>query len=91
MAPCGDVVQRMLLRMGVGLPRDVGLVHIGGYKPDASVALVDQEPARVGAAAVDLLVAMFYTGERGLPNNPLQIQVEGTWWDGPTLPRRKRG
>ena len=90
-APCGDVVQRMLLRMGVGLPRDVGLVHIGGYKPDASVALVDQEPARVGAAAVDLLVAMFYTGERGLPNNPLQIQVEGTWWDGPTLPRRKRG
>lgn len=48
-----------------------------GYKPDASVALVDQEPARVGAAAVDLLVAMFYTGERGLPNNPLQIRSKG--------------
>jgi len=91
LAPRGDVVQRMLLKTGIRLPRDAGLVHLGGHKPDPSLALVDQEPARIGAAAVDLLVAMFYTGERGLPRNPLQIHVEGTWWDGPTLPRRKQG
>jgi hypothetical protein len=62
---------------------------LGGHKPDAALALVDQKPARIGAAAVDLLVAMFYTGERGLPENPLQVHVEGTWMDGPTLPPRK--
>jgi DNA-binding LacI/PurR family transcriptional regulator len=85
LAPRGDLVLRMLTKLGIRLPQDVGLVHIGGYKPDPSIALIDQQPARVGAAAVDLLVSMFYTGERGLPANPIQIQVEGTWLDGPTL------
>lgn len=90
LSPRGDVVHRMLIKIGVVPPRDAGLVHIGGYKPEPSFALIDQEPARIGAAAVDLLVSMFYTGERGLPANPLQIHVEGTWWDGPTLPQLKR-
>jgi DNA-binding LacI/PurR family transcriptional regulator len=90
LAPRGDMVQKMLLKTGVRLPQDVGLVHLGGYKADPSLAIIDQEPARVGSAAVDLLVAMFHTGERGLPSNPLQIQVEGTWLGGPTLPQRQR-
>jgi LacI family transcriptional regulator len=89
LAPRGDVVKKMLMKIGLRLPRDVALVHLGGHKPDAALALVDQKPARIGAAAVDLLVAMFYTGERGLPENPLQVHVEGTWMDGPTLPPRK--
>jgi len=89
LAPRGDVTMRMLMKIGLQLPRDVALVHLGGHKPDASLALVDQKPARIGAAAVDLLVSMFYTGERGLPANPLQINVEGTWMDGPTLLPRK--
>jgi len=91
LAPRGDVVLKMLTKLGVHLPQDAGLVHIGGHKPDPTLALIDQQPARVGAAAVDLLVSMFYTGERGLPANPLQAQVEGTWMDGPTLPQRGRG
>jgi DNA-binding LacI/PurR family transcriptional regulator len=91
LSPQGDKVLKMLRKLGVRLPQDAGLVHIGGYKPDPSIALIDQQPARIGAAAVDLLVSMFYTGERGLPANPLQILVEGTLLDGPTLPQCQRG
>lgn len=88
LAPSGDVVHKMLLKIALRVPQDVGLVHVGGHKANPSLAMVHQKPTRIGAAAVDLLVALFYTGERGLPANPLQIQVEGTWLDGPTLPQR---
>ena len=89
LSPHGDRIDKMLAKLGMRLPQDTGLVHLGGWRQELDLAQVDQHPLRVGAAAVDLLVSMFYSGERGLSSNPLLVQVEGTWCDGPTLPRRK--
>lgn len=88
LSPHGDRIGKMLQKLGIALPQETGLVHLGGWQQDASLAQINQEPFRIGAAAVDLLVSMFYSGERGLSPNPLLVQIEGTWCDGPTLPRR---
>ncbi|MFA6959702.1 MAG: LacI family DNA-binding transcriptional regulator [Opitutaceae bacterium] len=47
---------------------------------------IDQNAARMGAAAVDHLIHMIQRNERGKPDLPLRILVEGTWRDGPSVP-----
>ena len=42
----------------------------------------------MGAAAADFLVAMLHRNERGIPELPHTILVEGTWIDGKTLSPR---
>jgi len=40
--------------------------------------------AMVGARAIELLISIFQAGERGVPDTPLRLLVEGKWFDGET-------
>lgn len=48
---------------------------------------IDQQPEAIGSVAMRILSGMIFRGERGLPDHPLSIAVEGNWIPaGGTLP-----
>jgi LacI family repressor for deo operon, udp, cdd, tsx, nupC, and nupG len=49
---------------------------------------IDQNDSVIGSSAVDFLVAMLHRNERGIPQTPLRILVEGKWVDGDTVPNQ---
>ncbi len=58
--------------------------------PDAACdAGIDQRPAQVGAAAIDVLAGLITRGEKGVPTLPSTTMIEGSWRSG-TLGRRRR-
>ena len=78
-------VLNILKKFGIKLPKDLGLA-CSGIPPDvAQLSGVREDSALIGAVATDLIVAMIQRGERGVPDKPQRILVEGDWVDGSTL------
>jgi len=84
---------RLAEACGLSIPRDVAYATLdldgeaGGAKKFAGI---DQNSRFVGTVAIDVLVAAIQRGQKGPPAQPLRIEVEGAWIDGPSAPRRKR-
>ncbi len=76
-----------LKQAGVRVPQDVAYVYLD-YTPErGDFAGINQQPEKVGAAAVDLLVEQINQNRRGIPETPKSVLIEGVWRDGPTCPR----
>jgi LacI family transcriptional regulator/LacI family repressor for deo operon, udp, cdd, tsx, nupC, and nupG len=52
---------------------------------DTGLTGVFENWERIGEIAVDVLVAMLNRGERGVPDLPQRLHVEGPWVQGSTL------
>jgi LacI family transcriptional regulator/LacI family repressor for deo operon, udp, cdd, tsx, nupC, and nupG len=77
-----------LKRLGYRAPRDLG-VACPVLPTDATrLAGFVENNQRIGAVAVDLVVAMIQRGERGVPSSAERIHVEGRWVPGHTLRAR---
>lgn len=74
--------------LGLRVPRDVGFVDIFLDDTTGRTAGVRQNHATVGALAVEMLAGQLQQNKRGVPEIPTTTFVEGTWFDGRTLPRR---
>lgn len=83
-----EPIRRWLKRLGRAIPRDLAFVSLDRRARDGNLAGIDQDFAGVGAAATDLLIAMLHRNERGLPGQPVALELDGQWIDGATLPRR---
>jgi len=73
---------QMLRERGVRIPQDAGYCSLdvdGEHREFPDVSGIDQNSVRIGAAAVDLVVAAVQRGHRGVPDHPVRMQVEGTW------------
>lgn len=71
---------------GIRVPGDVAYVYLD-YTPErGDFAGINQQPEKVGAAAVDLLVEQINQNRRGVPEVPKSVLIEGVWRDGPTCP-----
>lgn len=70
---------------GVRVPQDVGFFNLNVTERTGPCAGLDLEPSRLGAAAVETVVAMLHRQERGVPAHPQTITLEATWVEGPTL------
>ena len=82
-APIVGEVRALLIEAGLRIPEDVGLVPLALSDSDrGSFAGMDENGKVVGAAAVDLLVGMLHRNERGVPEHPQKLMIEGTWVDG---------
>lgn len=82
-------VMEVLERLRLHVPQDVGVAQLfGTEKERSSMAGIDGNLDRVGAAAVDLLVQKMHIHERGMPDHPRDVLITGSWRDGPTLPPR---
>lgn len=84
-------VLRELRRQGVRAPGDIDFATLNWVGTEPEIAGIDQRPASIGAAAVDLVIAQLRRGERGVPEIPVTSMVEGVWVDGPSVgPRHRR-
>jgi len=82
-------VAELLRRLRLEVPKDVGAAYLFGTdKERETMAGIDGNLDRVGAAAVDLLVQKMHVHERGMPEHPREVLITGSWQPGPTLPER---
>ena len=71
--------------MGLKVPQEAGFVHLNCPDTTRRYAGIYHNGPAVGAAAVDFLVDMIHRNERGIPNPPKWVLVEGNWQNGDTL------
>lgn len=72
---------------GVRVPDHVGFFNLNVTEKTGPCAGLDLLPRRLGAAAVETVVAMLHRQERGVPEWPHTITLEAQWIDGPTIRR----
>lgn len=77
----GDVAAAVVARdLELEFPGPVAMVSTDCASTEWSGT--DQVPASVGSLAVDALSGMVIHGEKGLPQHPTVVMVEGRWQDG---------
>jgi LacI family transcriptional regulator len=74
-----------LEQMGVSVPQEVGLVHLGWHPRLGDWAGVDNRPEAMGSAAADLVIDQLMANEVGLPLEPKMVLVGGRWSEGGTI------
>ena len=79
-----------LRQRGIRVPGDVDYATLNWVKSEPEIAGINQRPAAIGAAAIDLLIAQLQRGERGIPEMPITSMVEGAWVNGPSLTKKAR-
>ncbi|MEO7600332.1 MAG: LacI family DNA-binding transcriptional regulator [Opitutus sp.] len=84
-------VIKWLRDAGVHVPGDVGIVELRNEQPELGHSGVYHMPEKIGALAVETLLGLIHRGERGIPGDPHEVLLAGTWLEGTTLPRRKGG
>jgi DNA-binding LacI/PurR family transcriptional regulator len=84
-----DAALHHLRQLGLSVPGDIAVAHLG--VPSVLNPLtsgLNQNWRLVGAAAVDTVVAQIYRNERGIPDSPQTIMLEGFWEEGNSTPDR---
>ena len=78
-------VTAWLRSLGRLVPRDVGFLALNATECTGPCAALDLQPALLGAAAVESVVAQLQRNEQGIPATPKTISLSARWVDGPTL------
>ncbi|WFB36253.1 LacI family DNA-binding transcriptional regulator [Kiritimatiellota bacterium B12222] len=86
-----DALLDLMRELKLRIPEDVAFAHLSlpsKLFTDSELPLsgLDQNWRQIGAAAVDLVVAQIYRNERGIPEIPKTILLEGSWVEGATTP-----
>ncbi|MFT3829083.1 MAG: LacI family DNA-binding transcriptional regulator [Opitutaceae bacterium] len=71
------------------IPEKIGFADLFLTQTDGSVAGVRHNCRQVGELAIDLLAGQLQLNKLGLPPFPTSTLVDGTWFDGATLPPRR--
>jgi LacI family transcriptional regulator/LacI family repressor for deo operon, udp, cdd, tsx, nupC, and nupG len=79
----------VLRSLGRRVPQSIGVACPLLPSADTELAGVIENSVEIGSVAVDFLIGMIHRQERGIPDNPQRIHVEGRWLPGKTL--RKDG
>lgn len=72
-------------QLGYKIPEDLGFASLSLAQEISSISGIYQNNVRIGEAAVDFIISMLHSGERGIPRTPTRILVESEWIDGTTL------
>jgi LacI family transcriptional regulator len=70
---------------GLRIPENIGFFNLNTTQDPYPAAGLDLLPRRLGAAAVESVVAQIQRTERGVPAHAKTITLEGAWVEGPTL------
>jgi LacI family transcriptional regulator len=82
-----QVMVQWLQEEGLRVPQDIGYFNLNVTERLAPCSGLDLEPRRLGAAAVEMVVAMLHRQEWGVPAYTQTITLEASWVEGPTLGR----
>lgn len=69
------------------VPHETAVVGLDRRPRDRGIAGVNQDYARLGAAAIDLLVSLLNRNARGPLDHPVTVHVDGDWVEGRSLGR----
>ncbi len=84
-------VLQFLKNRGLNVPEDLGYASLdldGDIPENSGLSGIDQNSQLVGAAAVDMLIGAMQRAQRGVPEHPLRVEVEGTWRHGKSTRKR---
>jgi LacI family transcriptional regulator len=81
----GQFIIDWLKAENVRVPEDVGFFRINLTERTVPCAGLDLRPEKLGANAVETVVAMLHRREVGVPAVPISISIDAIWADGPTL------
>jgi LacI family transcriptional regulator len=84
-SPGSDVLLAHLQKLGLSLPRDLGLASLALPERGHFCSGIWQNGRLLGATAIDSIIDMLERNERGLPEQTRAIMVEGVWNEGQTL------
>lgn len=73
---------------GWRVPDDIGFATLEYYPEHGALAGVDQNSLTIGAAAADLVIEQLHHNERGIPEKPKVVLIEGRWQPGDTIRKR---
>ncbi|MFA7342996.1 MAG: LacI family DNA-binding transcriptional regulator [Terrimicrobiaceae bacterium] len=80
-----DDILNFLGKAGVQVPGDLGVACVGLSSLNTQLTGMIEDSEVIGQVATDFLVAMIQRGERGLPEHPQRVIIEGRWVSGQTL------
>jgi DNA-binding LacI/PurR family transcriptional regulator len=84
-------ILRWLRESKIKVPDDVELIHLAlPIEETTRFTGMHQDSSTIGAHSVNLLDRMIRHDERGIPTNPLEVQIKSHWIDGETS-RKKTG
>lgn len=69
----------------LSVPDDVGLAVASVPHRDMTISGVDENVPSIGAHAVEAVVGMIHRNERGIPDHPASLLLEGVWSAGKTV------
>lgn len=75
----GETVE-WLRGAGWRVPEDISVATLS-VAQDPGISGIDQQEQKIGARAIEFLISIFQAGERGVPETPLRMLVEGKWED----------
>lgn len=78
---------RWLRDEGVRVPEDAGFLNLNWNETDMPCAGLDLQAREQGEVAVESVVAQIHQFDKGVPDHPKTIYIEGRWVDGPTIRR----
>ncbi len=81
----GQPIPLWVEKLGLQVPRDVGLVHLDWSQSVAPLAGIDSDPEMIGEAAIDLLIDQLRANAYGIPKHEKIIAVRGNWVPGTTV------
>jgi DNA-binding LacI/PurR family transcriptional regulator len=81
-----EIISTWLRDAGVRIGTDVAFALLDRPRGPSEAAGIMQRLHEVGGTSVELLGELIHTNERGLPEIPRVIEVEGEWMDGPSMP-----
>jgi len=84
-SPQPESLQAPLAKLGYRIPRDLGLASLACRAADDAISGVWQNGALLGATAIDRIISMLESNERGFTPQASVTMVEGVWNPGTTL------
>jgi DNA-binding LacI/PurR family transcriptional regulator len=81
----GDWMLEALERVGVRVPDQLGVAWPGLVDPRGKLAGVVENLELIGRTAVELLVGQIHRRERGVPESPHRVSIDGYWHEGLSL------
>jgi LacI family repressor for deo operon, udp, cdd, tsx, nupC, and nupG len=81
------MVQQWMKKLGQDVGHDYALAGLTVLDKRSEFAGIYQNGPMIGRTAVDILVGMIHRDERGVPEFPMRILIEGSWVDGHSVRR----
>jgi LacI family transcriptional regulator len=84
----GNFVWEAIQALGWRVPQDIAFATFDRSAEFPDHAGLDQRYEVIGRVAADVLITEITHNRRGIPRDPVQHAIRGTWAAGPTAPRR---